>query len=152
MDVSANVIAREVLEVVPAVMSTIRTEMRSRRSADLSVMQFRTLVFLNLNPEASLSAAAEYLGLTLPTVSQMINGMVANGLVRREDSPVDRRRVMLSRTSKGQNLLGRALRGTQARLAEILSRLAAEEREAVHQVMQLMEGLFCQPSLTIPPR
>lgn len=139
---SANTTARELLDVVPAIMRTIRAEMRSRRGADLSVMQFRALVFLNRNPGASLSAVAEHLGLTLPTVSKMVGEMVVNRLVTREDSSVDRRRVMLTLTSQGQSLLERARRGTQARLAEILAGLTPEEREAVHEVVQLLQGLF----------
>lgn len=85
MDMSADTIARELLEVVPVIMRTIRAEMRSHRGADMSVVQFRALLFLNRNPGTSLSAVAEHLDLTLPTVSKMIDGMVANHLVTRED-------------------------------------------------------------------
>jgi DNA-binding MarR family transcriptional regulator len=72
----------------------------------------------------------------------MVGEMVVNRLVTREDSSVDRRRVMLTLTSQGQSLLERARRGTQARLAEILAGLTPEEREAVHEVVQLLQGLF----------
>jgi DNA-binding MarR family transcriptional regulator len=145
MDADASEVARKMLEVIPAVMSTIRSEMRSRRRSDLSVMQFRTLVYLNLYPGTSLSALAEYLGLTLPTVSQMINGLVEKGVVSRVDSSTDRRRVMLSLTEPGKALLDRSLIGTQARLAEILLNMGAEDIRAVQRVMQLFGELFCQP-------
>jgi DNA-binding MarR family transcriptional regulator len=145
MDADASEVARKMLEVIPAVMSTIRSEMRSRRRSDLSVMQFRTLVYLNLYPGTSLSALAEYLGLTLPTVSQMINGLVEKGVVSRVDSSTDRRRVMLSLTKPGKALLDRSLIGTQARLAEILLNMGAEDIRAVQRVMQLFGELFCQP-------
>jgi DNA-binding MarR family transcriptional regulator len=145
MDADASEVARKMLEVIPAVMSTIRSEMRSRRRSDLSVMQFRTLVYLNLYPGTSLSALAEYLGLTLPTVSQMINGLVEKGVVNRVDSSTDRRRVMLSLTEPGKALLDRSLIGTQARLAEILLNMEAEDIRAVQRVMQLFGELFCQP-------
>jgi len=154
METSVDVIAREVLDVVPAIMRTIRKEMRSRRGADLSVMQFRALFFLNRNPGTSLSAVAEHLGLTLPAVSKMIDGMVANGVVTRGDSPADRRRVMLTLTAQGQNLLEMARGGTQACLVEILTELTPGECEAVHQVMQLLQGLFLPAVLrqSIPER
>jgi DNA-binding MarR family transcriptional regulator len=145
MDADVSEAARKMLEVIPAVMSTIRSEMRSRRRSDLSVMQFRTLVYLNLYPGTSLSALAEYLGLTLPTVSQMINGLVEKGVVSRMDSSTDRRRVMLSLTEPGKALLDRSLIGTQARLAEILLNMGAEDIRAVQRVMQLFGELFCQP-------
>jgi DNA-binding MarR family transcriptional regulator len=143
MSADADGIAREILETIPAVMSTIRTEMRSRRRSDLSVMQFRTLAYLSLYPGSSLSSLAEYLGLTLPTVSQMINGLVEKGVVTRQNSSTDRRRVMLSLTSGGHSLLEKSVRGTQARLVEILSPLQTQDIEAVHQALQLLNQLFC---------
>ena len=113
----------------------------------MSVMQFRTLLFLNRNPGTSPSAVAEHLGLTRPTVTNMIDGMVANRLVARGDSSADRRRVTLSLTTRGQDLLEGAHEGTQARLGEILAGLSPEELEAVHRVMQLLHGLFIPTAL-----
>ncbi len=144
MKVDADDVASEMLEVVPAVMGAIRVEMRSRRRADLSVVQFRALVYLKLNPGASLSALAEYLGLTLPSVSQMVDGLVKKGVVTRMDSSSDRRRLVLTLTPQGKSLLEKSLSGTQAHLTETLNRLNAEDIEAVHQAMLLLEALFCR--------
>jgi DNA-binding MarR family transcriptional regulator len=152
MDESSGVVAHELLKVVPLLMGTIRVEMRSRRGANLTVMQFRALVYLDLNPGASLSAVAEHLGLTLPTVSAMIDGMVENGMVHRAECATDRRRVELSLTPRGENLLAKAINGTEKRLEEIISSLNPQERETVFEVMQLLQRLFTpettrQPSL-----
>ena len=46
--------ARQLLDTTPQVMRFIRAEMRSHRGHDLSVPQFRTLTFINRNPEVSL--------------------------------------------------------------------------------------------------
>ncbi len=142
MDKTAEIVAREMLKVIPIVMGTIRTEMRSRRGASLTVMQFRSLVYLDLNPQTSLSAVAEHLGLTLPTVSAMIDGMVVDGMVRRVDCPSDRRRVELSLTTQGQSLLAKAVEGTEKRLEEILSGLEPRELNAVLEVMQVLHRHF----------
>lgn len=142
MNVPSDMIAREVLDVVPAIMRTIRAEMRSRRGADMSVVQFRALLFLNRNPGASLSTVAEHLGLTSPTVCKMIDGMVSHHLVTRMPSSADRRKVILTLTAGGQTILEKARNGTQARLMDVLAGLSPEDREAVHQVMQLLQTLF----------
>lgn len=139
---TSDSIAREILEVVPLIMRTIRMEMRSRRSADLSVVQFRALLFLDRNPGASLSTVAGHLGLTLPTVSKMIDRMVADQVVTRGDSTDDRRRMTLVLTAQGKSLLEKAHRGTEHRLQEILAGLGPGERETVHQAVQLLQGLF----------
>ncbi len=150
MDSSADLVAREVLEVVPPIMRTIRAEMRSRRGANLSVVQFRALLFLDRNPGVSLSTLAEHLDLTLPTVSKMIDGMVADRLVTRQDSSDDRRRVTLALTASGQGLLEKARSGTQARLAEIFAGLTPAERETLHRAAGILEGLFSPAVLSQP--
>ena len=65
---SADECARQVLEIVPLVMAAIRTEIRTHRGSELSVPQFRVLIFLNRHAGASLSDIAEHLGLTLPSM------------------------------------------------------------------------------------
>ena len=49
MTVDLEESARKLLEVVPIIMQDIRSEMRSRRSIDLTVPQFRVLAFVNRN-------------------------------------------------------------------------------------------------------
>ncbi len=142
MDLTNAVVAQEVLKAIPGVMGTIRTEMRSRRGAELSVMQFRALVYINLNRGTSLSSLSEHLGLTLPTVSAMINTMVDEGMVSRVDCATDRRKVELSLTPPGENLLDKANRGTEERLREIFSELTPSELGAVYEVMLIFQKLF----------
>lgn len=73
--------AGRLLDTVPQVMRCIRTEMRSRRGHNLTVPQFRTLNFLKRSPEASLSEVAEHLGLTLPSASKIVDGLVTEKLL-----------------------------------------------------------------------
>jgi|SRR5271157_67014 len=150
MDASPEMIAHEVLDVVPTIMRTIRAEMRSRRTAELTVPQFRALFFLNRNPGVTLSAVTEHLGLTSPTVCKMIDGMVSHRLVTRVPSSSDRRKVVLTLTVKGQTILEKARSGTQARLMDILAGLTPEDRDSVHHVMQLFQTLF-SPAMTTQP-
>lgn len=130
------------LEVVPLVMRVIRAEMRSRRAADLSVPQFRALAFLSRCEGASLSDVAEHIGLTLPSISKMVDGLVTRGLVARRPSAGDRRRVALALTPQGEAVLEAARRGTQARLAEMLTALTAEERAVIARAMHTLRQVF----------
>jgi len=142
MDTSPDAIAREILDIVPTVMRVIRIEMRNQRSADLAIAQFRALLFISRNPGSSLLAVAGHLGLTSPTVCKMVDGLVLNRLVRREASSKDRRKVTLTLTVQGQAILEKARNGTQARLADVLSRLTPEEGETVYRGMKLLQPLF----------
>ena len=77
--------ARQLLDTTPQIMRFIRAEMRSHRGHDLSVPQFRTLTFVNRNPEGSLSHLADHLGLTLPSTSKLVDGLVNQKIIIRHE-------------------------------------------------------------------
>jgi DNA-binding MarR family transcriptional regulator len=134
--------AGQILETVPMVMLAIRTEMRSHRGSDLSVPQFRVLVYLNRHEGASLSDIAEHMGLTLPSMSKMIDGLVARHLVTRQMNPADRRRVTLAPTTLGRREMHSAYKATESRLAERLATLPASGRRTILKAMQVLESIF----------
>ena len=142
MEVNVEVCARELVEVVPVVMRSIRAAMRRYRAGDLSVPQFRTLLFIRRNPGASLSEIAEHLGLTPPSASAKIDGLVTRDLVKRRESKNDRRRIHLTLTAEGEALLARAGQETQAYLAERLAALSETEIDQVMRAMQSLRPVF----------
>ncbi len=134
--------AHQVMETVPLVMRTIRSEFRAKRSAELSVPQFRTLAYIKNNDGASLSSLAGHIGLTLPSMSKLIDGLVNRGLVSRDAHREDRRKICLRLTPLGKSELESAYAHTQTFLAERLSRLAKDELFTVANSMQILHGLF----------
>ena len=134
--------ARELLDVAPAIVRTIRTEMRAHRLAELSVPQFRTMGFLNRNAGASLSDVAEHIGLTLPTMSKLVDGLVTRRLVTRETYSGDRRRVTLALTARGQSTWQASRDATQAHLAKLLGTLAEDERTTILEAMNILRPIF----------
>lgn len=142
MTPSAEVCAQEVLEVVPVVMRTIRAELRRHRAADLSIPQFRTLAFIDRNADASLSDVAEHIGLTLPSLSKIVDGLVNRKFVTRQTARDDRRRMTLALTARGLNALETSRAATRACLAEDLAALSDRQRETVVQAMEILRPIF----------
>ncbi|HRW47893.1 MAG: MarR family transcriptional regulator [Caldilinea sp.] len=134
--------ARAILDTVPAIVQAIRVEMRLERMHDLSVPQFRTLAYIGRQPGCSLTDVAEFIGLTAPTMSVLINGLVERGLVHRAASLLDRRRVVLNLTDAGAQMHTHALDGTLAWLSGLLAPLVEEERLLVIQAMDLLCPIF----------
>ncbi len=145
MSPSAEMCAGVVLEVVPLVMRVLRAEMRSHRAADLTVPQFRTLKFLDRQRGASLSEAAEHVGIALPSMSTLVNGLVDRKLIVRATAATDRRRVTLALTERGQALLAETYAATQARLAETLRGLSGADRAGVVQALEALRRVFAAP-------
>ena len=136
--------ARAVLEVAPLVMRTVRTEMRNAGALNLSVPQFRTLSFVARNPRTSLSTVAEHIGLALPSMSKLVDGLVERKLVIRQSHSDDRRRITLELTARGDALLQSAHASTQTALAKRLSTLNESERATIVRAMQTLQPLFAR--------
>ncbi len=150
MEATPQACAHEILDVTPIVIQAIRFEMRSQRLTDLSVPQFRTVAYINRHAGASLSDAAEFIGLTLSSMSILVNGLVERGLVCRETSTADRRRVCLSLTVAGKAMFDDVLERVQGRLAEMTATLSEAERAVVIQAMALLRPIFLPGSLNPP--
>ena len=145
---SPEACAQEILEVVPAVMRTIRAELRRHRAADLSIPQFRTLAFIDRNVAASLSAVTEHIGLTLPSMSKIVDGLVNRKFVTRQTHLTDRRRMILALTARGQTALQASRAATRACLAEDLAALSDRQRGIIVQAMHILRIAFTAQSET----
>jgi long-chain acyl-CoA synthetase len=89
---------------------------------DLSLPQYRLLGFLAEGETAS-SKLASSMAVSPPSVTAVVDGLVARGLVERGSDASDRRRLPLVLTVAGRELLGRANEAVGARLDEILGHL-----------------------------
>jgi DNA-binding MarR family transcriptional regulator len=140
--------AREVLATVPVVMRFIRDQVRRGRVTGLSLPQFRALTFLDRVKDSSLSAVAGHLGLTLPAVSRLINGLVAGGLVRRQTVSTNRRQVALTLTAKGQAGLEKVRSEIRRQLAGWLRMLSVPEQKNIRRAMRALHDVFGQQAGT----
>ena len=145
MDNPARQCAREILETVPLVMRFIRDQVRQRRTAGLSLPQFRTLIFLNRAKNSSLSAVAGHLGLSLPAMSRLINGLVDDRLVERQLVSTNRRQIALTLTARGRATLEKVRNEIRLRLTDSLKNLPVAEQKTVQRAMRVLHKAFDNP-------
>jgi long-chain acyl-CoA synthetase len=105
-------------------------------TVDLTIPQYRVLGILT---EGSLAASnlAERLAVRRPSITAVVDGLVARGLVDRRQEDVDRRRVALRLTERGAQVLTDADRAVDGYLETIASHLPAEEEAAALRSLQL---------------
>ena len=148
MTLSPKEAAHQLLEVIPVVMREIRSEMRSRRSPDLTVPQFRTLSFVNRNVGSSLLQVAYHLGLTPPSSSKLVDGLISRNMMKREDHPNDRRRVKLTVTHLGEQILEASRQDALTYLSAKLSTINADDRETIVKAMNVLQPIFTSDAKT----
>lgn len=133
--------AQEVFDTVPMVMRIIRKYMRRHRSG-LTVAQLRTVYCVSISPNCSLSDVADFIGLSLPAMSRMVDGLVEKGYLDRRTCPDDRRHVRLSLTPQGATALGESRQMAREQLAEVLSQLSPGQQRDVIDAMRVVREAF----------
>ena len=130
------------MDNIPLLMRLLRTKFREKRIGDLSMAQFRTLGFVDSNQGASLSEAAGYIGVSLPSMSKLVEALVTRDLLTREVHGRDRRRISLALTGEGKRELDEAYRHTQSFFADKFSELTDHERDQIVEAIGIMKDLF----------
>ena len=77
------------------------------------------------------SDLARTLGVRLPTLTQLADGLVTRGWIERHDDPDDRRRVRLTLTDSGRDTYLSARECAEARMDRILDHIPPSERKAL---------------------
>jgi len=80
-----------------------------------------------------------------PSMTKIVVGLEAAGLVSRQEEETDRRIVRVKLTAEGRRTLARSRSLRNAYLVRRLRRVSADERAALGDVVRLLEHLVEQP-------
>jgi DNA-binding MarR family transcriptional regulator len=82
---------------------------------------------------------------SMPTITSVVDGLVARGLVEREPEPSDRRRVRLNLTPAGRRLYEDYRKTVEHRLSQVLSRLTEEQQRRLLLALNDLEQVLDTP-------
>ena len=136
------------LETAPRVMRAVRLAMAALEAPPLTIPQYRALKFVQDHEGASLSATAEFLDLTLPSTSKLVDQLVRRSMLVRDDASDDRRRMNLRITAKGDALLKNAEATVRRHLAGMLTRLGTAELGSLYATLGILQESFPSYRLT----
>lgn len=132
--------ARLLAALAPRLNRAVRGQVRP--AAGLSMPQFITLRALRHGP-LSAGQLAERFGVSRPTITRTVDGLVKKGLVERRVDPADRRVAMISLTEAGQRLHETSEAKAEHYLAGLLAQLAPERvarlEAAARDLSELLE-------------
>ena len=121
-----------VLDRFAALMKSLgRMQMKEWLAVDLTMSQMKVLFVLWDRGCASVGALASALGVSLPTMTGILDRLVEHSLVRRQPCPEDRRLVLNCLTDSGTELTGRLRQARRDLLVRIVRRLPEEDLSAL---------------------
>src|SRR5215212_3206163 len=135
-----------IIELEPQMLRVLGpAQARDWVDVDLTMSQLKMMFVLSsaMGPTDGTSGlrvgeVARGLGVTLPTVTAVMDKLVERGLVRRDDDPLDRRQHVCRLTGDGKALVHRLMAGRRAFTRALLEHLDEEELAAFLRGMQVL--------------
>jgi DNA-binding MarR family transcriptional regulator len=94
---------------------------------NVTIAQLKSLVFIAKEGATNLRKLAAALGVTPSNVTGIIDRLVEQGLVSRQENSEDRRMLVLQATDKGKALLDNLRERRISHLSEVLARMNQED-------------------------
>lgn len=112
-----------------------------KRLADdgMTLPQFRVLSFLS-EGEWAASKVADWLAVSRPSLTSLVDGLVERGWVERKESPTDRRSVLHHLTPAGRDRLQQATELLAGGLDGLLDHLDDDERARAEDGLALLHA------------
>jgi DNA-binding MarR family transcriptional regulator len=133
--------AKLMMEVIPPLMRQIREQMRLAAGGKLTVPQFRLIIRLSRMPMSN-QEISEWMGVSAPTMSKMIDKVAKRGLVKRKAGKGDRRQISVECTAKGLKLAQDMGRAVQAQFAKKIALLTSDQAKALEVGISLLKETF----------
>ena len=116
---------------------------------DITMPQAKVLYLLTAG-DLNMSELVGRLGVTLPTVSGIVDRLVEHGLVARRVAPADRRRVFVGLTPAGSVLIDRFRDFNARQIRDLLSVLDDEDLESVRGFLAVLDRGVSRLAAAIP--
>lgn len=114
-------------------------QMKFVRDEGLAIPQLFTLRFLYYNKPKDLSSVAEFMGVSKPTVTGLMNTLEKDGFVKRVHSMDDRRRVDIALTAKSLELFKKFETKTTFIIEEFLNSIPEDSQLKLNDTMIALE-------------
>ncbi|HEU4453062.1 MAG TPA: MarR family transcriptional regulator, partial [Longimicrobium sp.] len=105
------------------------------RELGVSTTEGHVLTYLRGYAPAAIGELVRVFGIKQSTFTSLLDRLEADGLVRRETNPGDRRSFLIHITEEGVALAERLTRGLETLEADIRARVAPRDVEGFHAVM-----------------
>jgi len=121
-------VIQQVLVALPEIGKRLHASVASHpEAAGRSIGQIRAMVHLFHHGSGTVGDVAAALGVTMPTVSELIDRLVEDGMVARGVNPDDRRQVIVSLTPQARAFGDRIYQLRRAQVKSALDRLEPHE-------------------------
>jgi DNA-binding MarR family transcriptional regulator len=136
--------AEQLLGLLPRLGQLWTDAVRSTHSG--SVVRMKVLGMLSRNGPTRSGEVATFCGTTPSAVTELIEGLVADGYARRDADPTDRRAVLIAITPAGQTEVDRVVVAATANVIKFVDGLTVDQRARLRAAVADLSDIFTTPS------
>lgn len=116
-------------------------------SVHLTMSQLKILFALRLHGAAGGQELAQMMGVSLATMTGIIDRLVAGGHVTRREDPKDRRVRRIELTEQGTRLMDGMIAAGERHQRRVLERLSVKELQVVADAMEIMQRVIAEEGI-----
>ena len=116
--------------------------LNNRLTQGLTINEIHTLVAVGMYEQNSMSTVAARLDVTLATLTKVVNKLVDKGFIERARDEADRRRVLLSLTKRGREVVRIHDLFHHRMIDEALTGLSEEEERVLSSALTKVKAFF----------
>lgn len=129
--------AWRIIELSPQIIKALaHYEHNDLTRGEITLPQFWALDFLYRQERGQMSRIAQYLGISRASMTGLIDRLIAQKLVAREDDPRDRRIVWITLTGKGRNVILNIRKQKIRTLIKVFGRISAKDRRRYLNILE----------------
>jgi DNA-binding MarR family transcriptional regulator len=134
-------LTQRVLDLQSCMFRSVRPA-REWLEVDLTMPQLKVLFILYAEEGASMGRLASALGVTLSTVTGIVDRLVEHAMVQRQEDPQDRRLVVCRLTPRAVDTVEQLHQAGRLRLGSVLADLALDELRTLAAGMEVLAAAF----------
>jgi DNA-binding MarR family transcriptional regulator len=105
---------------------------------DLTIVQLKCLLFIDFKESTNFKQLADALGVTPPSVTGIIDRLVEQGLISREENPANRRMQVLRTTEKGKALIQKLVETRRSTISTFLDSLSIQDLSSLARITSIL--------------
>lgn len=115
-----------------------------RRGLDLSLAEFRMLMVMRHSGGISQKAIAKFWEMTEAAVSRQVSELARKNYFSRRENTENRRALVLTLTSKGERVIGKAFQILNKEFEKIYKVISPRERDSLAHSLDKLFKVLCQ--------
>ena len=106
--------------------------------SSLTLTNFRIINLVDKEKANTASDLANIIGITLPSISELLDKLTTEGLIKKKVDDLDKRVTILSVTNKGKMVVGETKKLIIQKMSKGLSKLTKQQKKQYIELLQIL--------------